>query len=124
MNESIPFPGMSEEETRELLRRFECSRCLECCRKPGYVYLKKGEEEGMAAYLQMDAYDFVEKYCEVMERRRLVLKKNSDESCVFLTAEGCRVHPAKPEQCRDFPVRWRTPASFSYCEGMKRLPAG
>ncbi|MBI4549689.1 MAG: YkgJ family cysteine cluster protein [Candidatus Omnitrophica bacterium] len=105
----------------EALDRFVCRRCNLCCRQPGYVYLSSAEAGAAAACLGLDPYEFTEKYCEVMDRQRLVLKKLPDESCVFLTAEGCAIHPAKPGQCRDFPVKWRTPRSLDYCEGLKQL---
>lgn len=75
----------------------------------------------MAAFLSQDPYDFTEDFCEVIDRRHLVLKKQADEACVFLSAEGCRVHEVKPAQCVEFPFRWHTPRSFDYCEGLKTL---
>ena len=112
---------MEEVILQEKLEQFQCARCNECCRKPGYVYLEKDEPESMAAFLRINAFEFVNLYCDLLDRRELVLKKNPDESCVFLTSKGCLVHPAKPRQCREFPVRWRTAASLDYCEGIKNL---
>lgn len=112
---------MNEALLREKLQTFSCQQCGLCCRQPGYVYLAAGEAERIAAFLQTDLYRFTGEYCEVLERRHLVLKKNADESCIFLTGNACRVHAVKPEQCRDFPVRWRTPRSWDYCEGLKKL---
>ena len=108
-------------EFQERLAAFLCQRCNECCKKPGFVYLQAGEEESIAKFLEISSFDFVNRYCELEDRRKLVLKKNADESCVFLTPVGCRIHPAKPQQCCDFPVKWRTPASFDYCEGLKKV---
>lgn len=105
----------------EKLNEFSCQRCNLCCRQPGYVYLGEEEAERIAAFLQINVYQFTAEYCEVLERRHLVLKKHADESCVFLNAQGCQVHAVKPQQCRDFPVRWRTPRSLEYCEGLKKL---
>ncbi len=36
-------------------------------------------------------------------RRRLRLRKPRGKQCPFLLPEGCRIHPAKPTQCRLFP---------------------
>lgn len=105
----------------EKLERFECQRCNECCKKPGFVYLKEGEEESIARFLGLEVFDFVNRFCELEDRRKLVLKKNPDESCTFLSESGCSIHSAKPQQCLDFPVKWRTPASLDYCEGLKKL---
>lgn len=101
--------------------KFVCLRCNECCRKPGYVYLTKGEEETIAGFLGVSVHEFVNASCELIDRRRLVLKKSSDESCIFLTPGGCSIHSAKPKQCRDFPLLWRTEKSFDYCEGLKKV---
>lgn len=105
----------------EPLEKFRCQRCHECCKKPGFVYLQSGEVESMAKYFDLSFFDFVNRYCELEGRRKLVLKKHPDESCVFLNADGCSIHSVKPQQCRDFPVKWRTPASLEYCEGLKRV---
>lgn len=116
---------MNRKEFITALGAFQCQRCLECCKKPGFVYLDKEEPQKIARYLNMDEFDFVNQYCELLDRQRMVLKKHTDESCVFLNSDGCRIHPVKPVQCRDFPVRWRTPASYQYCEGLKKiLPNG
>ncbi len=113
---------MDEKAIQEKIdREFECHRCGECCRKPGYVYVSQAETEAMAAFLKKDIREFMEESCEVLDRQKIVLKKLGDEACIFLTDTGCTVHPAKPRQCTDFPYKWRTPASFSYCQGLKRL---
>ena len=111
------------EETRDLnrLNEFQCRRCNACCRQPGFVYLSEQEAGEAARFLNMDAFDFVNRFCEVQDRKRLVLKKHADEACVFLTDSGCSIHPAKPGQCRDFPVKWRTPASFEYCNALQTI---
>jgi uncharacterized protein len=112
---------MAAMSLEDQLSKFECQRCNECCKKPGFVYLKEGEETAIADHLNLSPFDFVNQYCELQDRRKLVLKKHADESCIFLTAMGCSIQAVKPEQCRDFPVKWRTPASLSYCEGLKKL---
>ncbi|MBU3759579.1 MAG: YkgJ family cysteine cluster protein [Candidatus Omnitrophica bacterium] len=109
----------SEIENR--IQEFACRRCNACCRQSGYVYLREGEAERLAGFLGQDVYEFTQDFCEVADRRSLVLKKHSDEACVFLTPQGCSVHPVKPAQCAEFPYRWRTPRSFDYCEGLKSL---
>ena len=118
---------MDAELQLKIEKNFECRRCNECCRRPGYVYLKEGEAERIATFLKMPLYDFTDQYCDVIDRRRLVLKKKPNEVCIFLAPmrdsqkEGCLIHEAKPDQCRDFPFRWHTPASWKYCEGLREL---
>lgn len=100
---------------------FQCARCGECCRQEGFVYLTEAESEAAAGFLGLDPYQFADRFCELEERRRLVLKKHSDETCIFLNEEGCRIYGARPEQCRNFPFRWRTKRSYSYCKGLSAL---
>lgn len=98
---------------------FQCQRCSACCRQPGFVYLKEGDAERLAAYLQMDIYQFTGTKCLLLERKHLVLKKHPDETCLFLGVNGCEVYEARPEQCRDFPLNWKTKRSLDYCEGLR-----
>jgi Fe-S-cluster containining protein len=78
----------------------------------------------MAEALSMDLYDFTDEYCEVLEKRHLVLRKHPDEACVFLEEGGCRVYGARPKQCRDFPGKWDTPNSQKYCGAMREKRRG
>ncbi|MDA9101204.1 YkgJ family cysteine cluster protein [Omnitrophica bacterium] len=103
------------------LEGFVCKRCQACCRQAGFVYLSQEEAGGAAQFLGMNEFDFINEYCELQDRSRLVLKKLAEEVCVFLQQDGCRIHPVKPRQCLDFPLQWRTPRSFDYCEGLKSI---
>lgn len=110
-----------EQIARKIEEEFGCRRCTECCRQPGYVYMTEAECAEAAALLGCSIYDFMDRYCDLVDRRRIVLKKLPDETCIFLKSNACEIHSAKPGQCRDFPLRWRTPRSFEYCQGLKAL---
>ena len=103
------------------MNTFQCQRCGACCKQPGFVYLKEGDAERLAARLGMDIYQFTEKNCLLINRQHLVLRKHADETCLFLKDEGCAVYAERPAQCREFPVNWRTERSLIYCEGMKKI---
>lgn len=45
----------------------------------------------------------------------MVLKSKEALDCVFLEKEGCRIYPARPEQCRKFPVNWPYPVTNEDC---------
>ncbi|MFA6599935.1 MAG: YkgJ family cysteine cluster protein [Candidatus Omnitrophota bacterium] len=109
------------EAAKEKILGFTCRQCHACCRQEGFVYLGSGEAAAMAGWMGLDEFAFVNEYCELQDRQKLVLRKLEDEACIFLTGEGCRIHPAKPRQCRDFPSQWRTPKSRRYCEGLAAL---
>ena len=100
---------------------FQCQHCSACCRQPGFVYLKEEDVERLAAYLEMDIYQFTGTHCLLMDRQHLALKKNPDETCLFLEPTGCTVYAARPTQCRDFPLNWKTEGSQHYCKGMKKV---
>ena len=112
---------MTELRLLDKLEKFECQRCNLCCRQPGFVYVSPEETEEIARTLNIDIYEFINQFCELFDRRKLVLKKYEDESCIFLKENGCSVYSVRPQQCRDFPVKWRTTRSFNYCEGLKAL---
>ena len=65
------------------LKQFKCQQCNKCCRQPGFVYLEPSEAEQIADFLNLDVYQFNAQYCDLHDKQRLVLKKNSDESCIF-----------------------------------------
>ena len=102
-------------------KEFACQRCNECCRQAGYVYVSEEECSKAAALLSLEIHAFMDSYCEILDRRRIVLKKLPDETCVFLKNGGCEIHAAKPLQCSAFPYQWRTERSFQYCQGLKKL---
>ncbi len=101
-------------------KKFQCQRCGECCKQKGYVYLDGGEVDRTADFLKMDIYDFTEQFCEVVDRRRLILKRNRNDACIFLKADECMINPIKPNQCSDFPFEWKTEKSLIYCRGLRR----
>ncbi len=105
----------------EALARFECRRCGRCCQGPGLVQVNSAEVDVMAAAMGLDAYAFAARHTRLSaNRRHLLLLDRDDGACILLTPEGlCRVHAAKPLQCRTFPHTWRYPGFEKRCEGMR-----
>jgi Fe-S-cluster containining protein len=81
------------------------------------VHLKEGEGEAMAAELGISEDEFFEKYtCLGEDRRGLVLIDGADGYCIFLQEDNlCLVQGAKPQQCRDYPYKWRSELLISGC---------
>ena len=77
----------------------------------------KCEAEAAAQHLGMDVYAFTETYAQLSPSRAdLELREHPDGACVMLTESGlCRIHDAKPKQCRDFPIGWRTETLAERC---------
>ena len=105
------------------LSSFRCRRCGACCRvKGGIVRLSEPEIARLAAALEVDEQTFIDRYTTLSpDRRGLVLLDQDDgRSCILLDEAGsCRVHDAKPDQCRNFPFSWTNPDSASYCPALR-----
>lgn len=78
------------------------------------------DREVMAAavHLEMSVDEFIDQWCELApDRRGLILQSQPDHSCVMLDDAGlCRIHPVKPQQCRDFPNVWNFPGWRELCD--------
>lgn len=102
-------------------KAFECRKCGACCRVPGYVRITDADAVAIAEALGMTPEDFVNRWTELSPSRTgLVLKSPPEAPCPFLTAEAlCRIHAARPQQCRDYPARWRSAEIEAVCQAMR-----
>ncbi len=103
--------------------KFTCLHCGACCRVPGYVALEPGEAESIAAHLELDTYEFTEKYTRItLNRKSLSLTEGPDGRCVFLQPDNtCKIQPVKPAQCRGFPFLWRSKQLEHRCPAIRDL---
>ncbi len=119
---------------------FTCHMCGACCTGEGSVYLFPDDVFRLADYLKISVQSFVDSYTdfillEVLEDETsffyypyLVLKKDENNSCLFLKDKVCSVHIAKPWQCSATPFvaeyfedkEWQK-AVASFCPGAKDL---
>lgn len=105
---------------------FVCHRCGNCCRGDGFVELTESDIARAARQLGITEAEFARDFC-IHGADGYILKDQDDEarSCIFLTEEnglfGCRIHPAKPEQCTGFPFTWRPRNAINYCQGLRAL---
>ncbi|MBU1196290.1 MAG: YkgJ family cysteine cluster protein [Proteobacteria bacterium] len=96
--------------------KFKCLQCGACCQQDGYVRLREGESDKIAAYLNMAIYAFIEKYTRITrDRKALSLIDKENGECIFLGPQGCRIQAVKPGQCLDFPQKWKFKAFSSIC---------
>lgn len=100
---------------------FVCQRCGACCRVPGVVRVTDTDVERLAKHLGLTAEAFIADYTELSPSRTgLVLKGEHTGPCIFLTLENqCQVHLARPQQCRDYPERWRSDEIEAVCKAMR-----
>ena len=79
--------------------------------------------ERAADHLDMNPDQFKELYCEfdrVSKAWHLIDQDDDEKSCIFLQKDnGCRIHKAKPQQCEDFPRKWRPSNIMDFCEGWR-----
>lgn len=108
-------------------REFECHRCGNCCRGEGFVAMTEGEIDRAAAFLGISVSEFLTQFCQQTKSGGWELISQGDllQSCIFLFEEkglyGCRIHGAKPEQCKGFPFEWRPRDAEEYCAGLRAL---
>ncbi len=99
-------------------KSFQCLRCGNCCRWPGYVRVNEEECAAIAAYLGMPVLEFTARYTILTsDRRMLSLIENAAGECIFYDNDppGCRIDPVKPTQCREFPLYWNFPGWEKEC---------
>jgi Fe-S-cluster containining protein len=91
----------------ELLKKFECTGCGDCCRWSGSVLLTDRDIARLAKELGLSQQEFINRHTRLAPNRtQLALIDNPDESCSFLDGNRCSVYEARPEQCRSFPYVW------------------
>ena len=57
----------------------------------------------MACYLKISVSDFLKRFA--VERGRRIEMKTVNGHCIFYDKRhGCRVHPVKPDRCREWPL--------------------
>ena len=105
----------------DILKRFKCSGCGECCRWGGSVLLTDNDIRTMADFLGLKESEFIEQHTRLApNRQQLALLDQSDGSCAWLKGDHCAVYEARPEQCRSFPYAWSVPAG---CPELDKLLA-
>ena len=75
----------------------------------------------MAAHFGISPEAFADRYTDLSPTRAgLVLKGDPNAPCMFLTEDNlCRVHTVRPQQCRDYPARWRSGDIEAVCQAEK-----
>jgi uncharacterized protein len=100
--------------------QYVCQRCTACCRWPGFVGLADPEVERIAEFLGLTPHEFAGRYTHLRPNRQgLALTEQADGACVFLDGDHCRIQPVKPQQCLDFPNRWRFPGWRETCRAIE-----
>ena len=84
---------------------FSCTRCGKCCTARGeyqHVYVNRAERRRLAAYLNLSEGELTQRYTSLDSDGYRTLRFEAG-ACIFLDGTECRVHDAKPVQCRTWP---------------------
>ncbi len=98
---------------------FQCQRCANCCRWPGFVKISDSEIAAISRFLRLTENDFIQNLTRLRPGRDgLALIDKPNGECVFLDGRDCRIQPVKPAQCRGFPNTWNFPGWREVCEAV------
>ncbi|MFO0723757.1 MAG: YkgJ family cysteine cluster protein [Myxococcota bacterium] len=109
-------------------RRFECTRCGNCCQKDGIVLTSEAEIARMAKALGKTSGEFWRDYRVQTDADsgRPFFEAADGKGCPLLTKDRlCSVHAVKPAQCSAWPFwsemiadRAEWEAAKSFCPGL------
>lgn len=98
---------------------YQCQRCGNCCRWPGFVRLSEKDITDIAAFVGMSEPDFIQAMTRLRPKRDgLALIDKPNGECIFLDGIDCTIQSVKPEQCRGFPNTWNFPGWEESCEAI------
>lgn len=117
---------MSEPvEVSRINFRFACQPgCVNCCTRPGDVFLTIEDRDRIAAHLGLTPAKFERRYCDNNIDGALHLTNPAVDSCHFLIEDGCAIHDVKPLQCRTFPFWPENVLSRQAWKGVRRYCPG
>ena len=98
---------------------YQCQRCTNCCRWPGFVKIDDADISSLARFLGLSEPEFIERYTRLRQYRDgLALLDKPNGECIFLEGRDCAVQAAKPRQCSGFPNTWNFPGWRKVCEAI------
>ncbi len=101
---------------------YECQRCTNCCRWPGFVKVTGAEIGAIARHLGLEEHAFIQHYTRLRPNRDgLALIDKPNGECHFLEGRDCILQAVKPAQCRAFPNAWNFPGWREKCEAVPQL---
>lgn len=98
---------------------YQCQRCTNCCRWPGFVRVSPDEIGRIAHFLGLEEDDFIQRLTRLRPARDgLALLDKPNGECFFLEGRDCRIQAVKPSQCSGFPNTWNFPGWREVCEAI------
>ena len=90
---------MVDAISRSVSAQIDCRTCANCCQALT-ITPKPTDIKRLSDHLQIDPYDFRQKYLKKDHEGDLVFKQRP---CPFLKQHKCSVYEARPETCRSYP---------------------
>jgi Fe-S-cluster containining protein len=78
-----------------------CHSCGSCCRL-FLINLNEAELNSGKFLTEFEGHGQFDDFASIEEFGLNILKKNEDESCIYLIDNKCSVYDNRPEVCRDF----------------------
>ncbi len=98
---------------------YQCQRCTNCCRWPGFVRITDADITAIAAFVGVSERDFIQSHTRLRPGRDgLALIEKPGGECIFLEGRDCVVQAVKPGQCAGFPNVWNFPGWRGVCEAV------
>lgn len=98
---------------------FECQRCTNCCRWPGFVKLTDDDIAAISDFLGASEFEFIQNYTRLRQYRDgLALIEKPNGECIFLNGRDCTIQSVKPRQCKGFPNEWNFPGWREVCQAL------
>ena len=98
---------------------YQCQRCTNCCRWPGFVKIDDADIAALALFFGLTEREFIERYTRLRQYRDgLALLEKPNGECIFLDGRDCAVQAVKPRQCSGFPNTWNFPGWRNVCEAI------
>lgn len=82
--------------------RFGCTRCGQCCARPGDIYLTESDMLRISNFLRISTREFKQTWC-VRDGYEWLMVVTKTQSCPFFRDDRCDIHAVKPIQCRTYP---------------------
>lgn len=83
----------------EVEQIIDCTACGACCRGL-MINVTQSESDAVAAHLEMNNYDFEEKYIEKSLGGQMIM---NTIPCHFLSESKCTIYEKRFNECREFP---------------------
>jgi Fe-S-cluster containining protein len=110
----------SRDHSDRILRRIaedvegqiDCTQCANCC-KVATVTVSDRDVERLARYLRIPPARFLADFTAQSEEEGLILRRDKQSGCVFLSGTECTVYDARPDTCQRFPHMVRGQGSIA-----------